>query len=462
MTHSKNAYLNNSIAFIELLLSCAIFYLVYVFSIGSWIITPHYLVLLVCILLLWPYIFKRLDISKIYHTNPYSFILIRHIIALSAGLIGLAFFSYILNLNIQRFFLLTYIIIDFVFLYLFIITLYNIAKIQREKGKMASYVYIIGDKNVAGFIHKLESNTFWGYKIKGIASDDPEVLEKYKESYHTCSIEELKTKLEKETLIDEILYCIPTLEPKVISDFVYMCLNLGITFRVTSEVLSLATTKSKIYYFGETPFFTFQNTPTQTINLRIKTLVDKVFSFVALVLLSPVFLITAICIKIESKGPILFKQTRCGLHGRKFTLYKFRSMCENAEDMLDSLKNENEMEGPVFKIKDDKRITRIGRFIRKTSIDELPQFFNVLKGDMSIVGPRPPLPEEVAKYKPWQLRRLSVRPGLTCIWQVSGRNNIPFERWMKLDLQYIDTWSLSLDFIIILKTIKTVIQHDGQ
>jgi exopolysaccharide biosynthesis polyprenyl glycosylphosphotransferase len=196
--------------------------------------------------------------------------------------------------------------------------------------------------------------------------------------------------------------------------------------------------------------------------LRIKTLFDKAFSFVALVCLSPVFLITAICIKIDSKGPILFKQTRCGLHGRNFTLYKFRSMCDNAEDMLDSLKDENEMEGPVFKIKDDKRITRVGRFIRKTSIDELPQFFNVLKGDMSIVGPRPPLPEEVAKYKPWQLRRLSVRPGLTCIWQVSGRNNIPFERWMKLDLQYIDTWSLSLDFIIILKTIKTVIQHDGQ
>lgn len=462
MTHHKNAFFNNTITLVELLISCAIFYIVYVITSGSWTLTSDYLVLLLCILLLWPYMFKQLDISKIYHTNPHSYILIRHIVALSLGLLGLTFFSYILNLTIERFFLVTYILIDFVVLYLFIIAIYNFAKAQRKKGIIESYVYIIGDKNIGGFIHKLETNAFWGYKIKGIASDDPDVIEKYKDTYNTCSIEELKSKLGKESMIDEVLYCIPVLDPEVISHFVYTCLNLGITFRVTSDVLSLSSTKSKIYYFGETPFFSFQNTPSQTINLKIKSLFDKVFSFVTLVCLIPVFIVTAICIKLDSKGPILFKQTRCGCHGRKFTLYKFRSMCDNAENLLDSLKDENEMEGPVFKIKNDARITRVGRFIRKTSIDELPQFYNVLRGDMSIVGPRPPLPEEVEKYEPWQLRRLSVRPGLTCIWQVSGRNNIPFERWMKLDLQYIDTWSLSLDFMIILKTIKTVIKHDGQ
>ncbi len=124
--------------------------------------------------------------------------------------------------------------------------------------------------------------------------------------------------------------------------------------------------------------------------------------------------------------------------------------------------DQNEQEGPVFKIKNDKRITRVGKFIRKTSIDEIPQFFNVLKGDMSIVGQRPPLPAEVKEYKPWQTRKLSMKPGLTCIWQVSGRNKIPFEQWMKLDLQYIDTWSLGLDCMIILKTFKAIFQHDGQ
>ena len=165
---------------------------------------------------------------------------------------------------------------------------------------------------------------------------------------------------------------------------------------------------------------------------------------------------------IDSKGPVFFSQKRVVLRGREFKLYKFRSMCDGAEQMLESMKNENEQEGPVFKVKNDKRITRVGKIIRRASIDELPQFFNVLKGDMSVVGPRPPLPDEVKQYKTWQNRRLSMKPGITCIWQVSGRNKIPFEQWMKLDLQYIDTWSIGLDFMIILKTIKTMVMRDGQ
>ena len=183
----------------------------------------------------------------------------------------------------------------------------------------------------------------------------------------------------------------------------------------------------------------------------------------------PLFGLIALAIRIDSKGPIIFKQVRVGLRGRKFVLYKFRSMVINAEDILSETNQanlaevhmRNEQDGPVFKMKNDPRVTRVGKFLRKTSLDELPQFFNVLKGDMSVVGPRPPIPSEVDKYERWQLRRLSMKPGITCIWQVSGRNNIPFERWMKLDLQYIDSWSLKLDFMIILKTIKTIFKRDG-
>ena len=137
-------------------------------------------------------------------------------------------------------------------------------------------------------------------------------------------------------------------------------------------------------------------------------------------------------------------------------------MVTDAEKLKDELAKQNEVDGPVFKMKNDPRITKIGHFLRRTSLDELPQFFNVLKGDMSVVGPRPPVPKEVKQYERWQLRRLSVKPGITCIWQVSGRNNISFEEWMRLDLQYIDTWSLRLDFILILRTIKTVLISDGQ
>jgi len=172
-------------------------------------------------------------------------------------------------------------------------------------------------------------------------------------------------------------------------------------------------------------------------------------------------LMTALFIKLDSRGPIFYKQTRCGLNGRQFSMYKFRTMCCDAEKQKDDLLHENEMSGPVFKIKDDPRVTRVGRFLRKFSIDEVPQFLNVLKGEMSLVGPRPPLPHEVAGFLPWQRRKLSVKPGVTCIWQVNGRNNIGFEEWMRLDLDYIDNWSLWLDAKIIARTIPTVIKGSG-
>jgi lipopolysaccharide/colanic/teichoic acid biosynthesis glycosyltransferase len=152
---------------------------------------------------------------------------------------------------------------------------------------------------------------------------------------------------------------------------------------------------------------------------------------------------------------------RVGLNGKKFILYKFRTMLENAEELKQGLLNKNEMDGPVFKIKEDPRVTKLGGFLRKTSLDELPQLFNVLKGDMSLVGPRPPLPSEVSNYDLWHRRKLCMKPGLTCLWQVNGRNKINFEKWMKLDLEYIDNWSLLLDFKILLKTIPAVLSGSG-
>jgi lipopolysaccharide/colanic/teichoic acid biosynthesis glycosyltransferase len=180
-----------------------------------------------------------------------------------------------------------------------------------------------------------------------------------------------------------------------------------------------------------------------------------------MIILSPILVATAIAIKIDSSGPILFRQKRVGLNGRNFTLYKFRSMVKNAEKMREQIEHLNEMSGPVFKIRDDPRLTKVGKFIRKFSIDELPQLFNVLKGDMSLVGIRPPISEEVKKYERWQRRRLSMKPGITCIWQVSGRNKVDFDQWMRMDLNYIDNWSLKLDFKLLLKTIPAVLFTKG-
>ena len=195
--------------------------------------------------------------------------------------------------------------------------------------------------------------------------------------------------------------------------------------------------------------------------LYVKRVVDVLLGFLALVLLSPFFLVIAILIKLDSRGPVFFRQVRAGKNGREFLFYKFRSMIEDAEELKQSLMHLNELDGPVFKISDDPRITSVGRFLRRTSLDELPQLINVLRGEMSLVGPRPPLPSEVENYEGWQRKKLSVVPGITCLWQISGRNHIGFTEWMRLDIEYIRRQSLGLDFRILARTVPAVLSRKG-
>lgn len=193
----------------------------------------------------------------------------------------------------------------------------------------------------------------------------------------------------------------------------------------------------------------------------IKRVSDIILSIIGLVFTMPILIIIAILIKIEDGGDILFKQIRIGKNGKKFNMYKFRSMRPDAEEIKKQLMEHNEMSGPMFKIKNDPRITKIGRFIRKTSIDELPQLINIIKGDMSIVGPRPSLPNEVEAFEPWMMERLSVRPGLTCYWQVGGRNSIGFEDWMRLDIKYIEERNLWIDIKLIFKTFSVLVGDEN-
>ncbi len=188
------------------------------------------------------------------------------------------------------------------------------------------------------------------------------------------------------------------------------------------------------------------------VYLFLKRCLDIVASIIGLICLSPIIILVAIAIKLESEGPVLFSQDRVGKYGKIFKIYKMRSMVQNAEELKEKLLEQNEMSGPMFKMKDDPRITKVGKFIRKTSIDELPQLINVIKGNMSLVGPRPSLPKEVEKFEPWMYERLAVKPGLTCYWQVMGRNNIDFEEWMKLDIKYVRERNLFLDIKLIFKT----------
>jgi exopolysaccharide biosynthesis polyprenyl glycosylphosphotransferase len=240
-----------------------------------------------------------------------------------------------------------------------------------------------------------------------------------------------------------------------------VCEKFGIPFALPACGYRLARAKpacANAIPDGYVHYTSVQHKPVQVF---LKRFIDIAASSLALVVLSPLLLGTALVVRMTSRGPVLFRQERVGLHGRAFHMLKFRSMVQNAEELKARLATKNEQQGPVFKMRLDPRITRVGRFIRKYSIDELPQLINVLRGDMSIVGPRPPIASEVAKYEAWQRRRLSVRPGLTCVWQVSGRNSIGFEEWMLLDMRYIDHWSLAQDFQLILKTVPVVLTGRG-
>jgi len=212
--------------------------------------------------------------------------------------------------------------------------------------------------------------------------------------------------------------------------------------------------------FGATPLLTFSAAPYDEVRLLAKRAIDLAIAAAGLIVLSPLMLVIAAIIRLTSPGPAIFRQTRCGLNGRQFVFYKFRSMCKDAEEMKSALEHLSTRE-TAFKIPDDPRLTAVGRYLRKFSIDEWPQLWNVLRGDMSLVGPRPAVPSEVERYKRWQRRRLRMRPGLTCLWAVSGRDAVDFETWMKMDMQYIDNWSLALDWKILLQTIPRVIAGRG-
>lgn len=250
-----------------------------------------------------------------------------------------------------------------------------------------------------------------------------------------------------------------------IHEYVDICLEMGVTVKVVIDADGhrlMNRPNSFVSSVGTYPLITYHTVTLNTYEQLVKRLMDIFVSLVGIIITSPIMLVTAIAIKLDSNGPVLFKQKRVGQNGRTFEIYKFRSMCVDAEEKKEELLSKNEMDGFMFKIKDDPRVTKVGRFIRKTSIDELPQFFNVLKGDMSVVGTRPPTLDEVSQYKREQWRRISIKPGITGMWQISGRSNITdFNEVVELDLKYIDNWSILTDVQIILKTVGVLFRRKG-
>lgn len=270
------------------------------------------------------------------------------------------------------------------------------------------------------------------------------------------------SKLLTTTVVDEVIFAVTPAELAHVEPALLACERLGVPAHVSLEMEALQLARAVSNELRGIPLLTFTTTPFDQGHLLVKRVLDIAGAAALLVLLAPLMLLTALAVKLTSRGPIFFRQVRSGANGRTFTMYKFRSMCDGAEAMQGQLAGANEVSGPVFKMRNDPRLTAIGSVLRRSSFDELPQLWNVLWGEMSLVGPRPPIPAEVLQYETWQRRRLSMKPGLTCLWQVSGRSEIAdFDRWMRLDLEYIDRWSLWLDAEILVKTLPAVLGGRG-
>jgi exopolysaccharide biosynthesis polyprenyl glycosylphosphotransferase len=261
-------------------------------------------------------------------------------------------------------------------------------------------------------------------------------------------------------VVDEVIFSVPLEQYPQILPFVKSCEEVGVAAHVQAESMTCHSVPEMVDFHG-LPLLSYVPARHSPELLALKRAWDIVIAIIGIILTAPIMVVCAALIKLTSPGPILFRQRRSGLHGREFQMYKFRTMQPDAEAKKALVAHMNQSDGPVFKIRDDPRATRVGRVLRRWSLDELPQLFNVLLGDMSVVGPRPPIPAEVVQYDRWQRRRLSMRPGLTCLWQIKGRHRIAFDEWMQLDLFYIDNWSLKLDFLIMCRTIPTVFGGTG-
>ncbi len=333
-----------------------------------------------------------------------------------------------------------------------------LARAVRKRGRNVRIYAVVGAGDLAEeIVQSIAERPEWGYEFAGYILPNDEQVQP---QTVLGKLEDLGTVLETRVL-DEVIFALPRERLPDIESSILLCEEQGVSARICLDVLRNSVAKMTLGEIEGVPMLTFSRTPSDAIALALKRAFDILVSSTVLLLSSPMLIAVAVAIRLDSPGPVFFRQRRVGLNGRTFDVSKFRSMYVDAEARLDELRLQNEMNGPVFKMRNDPRVTRVGRFLRRTSLDEFPQFWNVLRGEMSVVGPRPPLPSEVSQYKRWQRRRLSMKPGITCIWQVSGRNNIDFERWMELDLQYIDHWSLWQDIAICAKTIPAVLGARG-
>jgi exopolysaccharide biosynthesis polyprenyl glycosylphosphotransferase len=375
------------------------------------------------------------------------------------GAICLVLTEYLLRLDLSRFFVSLFATYAWVLLCLFRINAARVIGAIRRQFGTAHFVMVVGSSESARHLGAaLEQSSDYGIRLVGFLDDEPGQVQ-LSQTYRQYPLEGLPQLL-RERVIDEIIFAVDSGKLRDLEGAFLLCDEEGVRTRVVVDFFPHVNSQIYLDRLGTIPLLTFSAAPHDDIRLLLKRATDAMLAAAALVLLLPFMVLIALLIRLTSPGPAIFRQVRCGLNGRRFTFYKFRSMCENAEELKASLMHLNS-KSTAFKIPGDPRLTRLGWYLRRFSIDEWPQLWNVVKGDMSLVGPRPAVPEEVELYQGWQRRRLRMRPGLTCLWALAGRDTLDFDTWMKMDMQYIDTWSLELDWKIILRTIPRVLTGQG-
>jgi exopolysaccharide biosynthesis polyprenyl glycosylphosphotransferase len=378
--------------------------------------------------------------------NP-SRVLVNSLRQCLVGTACVVLFQYLLRLELSRGFLFLFFAYNLVLLALFRWNSRRLVGVFQRGFGSPYHILIVGQRDKAALLVKqLNQGSPFRIHVSAIICEE-ECAEKL-------------PKLLREQIVDEVIFDVDSNTLSNLEDVFLLCDEEGVRTRVSIDFFPHVNSDITLDRVGDAPLLTFSAAPLDDLNLMVKRFADIIISAVALLILSPLMALAAILIRLTSPGPIIFRQARCGLNGRRFTLYKFRSMVENADLLKPQLEHLSEKQ-IAFKISRDPRVTAVGRWLRKFSIDELPQLYNVFRGDMSIVGPRPPVPEEVARYERWQRRRLRMRPGLTCLWAVMGRDRLNFDAWMRMDISYIDNWSLKLDWSIILKTIPHVLVGRG-
>jgi exopolysaccharide biosynthesis polyprenyl glycosylphosphotransferase len=370
--------------------------------------------------------------------------------------------EFLLRLDLSRAFLLFFVAYGWLLLLLFRWKAGSVVGIIRREFGAPHYVAVVGVGESARRIgDALERSEKYGVRLLGFLTldDTPEKSVKLAKEHPVMPLAMLSDFLQKQ-VVDEIIFAVDTRRLPELEDVFLLCDEEGVRTHVSVEFFPHVNSDVYLERIGRAPLLTFAAAPHDEILLFVKRCTDVALAATALTILAPFMAVIALMIKVTSPGPIIFRQVRCGLNGRRFICYKFRSMCADAEQLKSQFQHLNQKQ-TAFKIQNDPRLTPVGRYMRKFSIDEWPQLWNVIRGEMSLVGPRPAVPEEVQNYKRWQRRRLRMRPGLTCLWAIAGRDKLDFETWMRLDMQYIDRWSLALDWQIILRTIPNVLLGKG-